>query len=594
MTIEDDREIDLNEELFKQKPGSASERVRTSLNSLIMMIDDEPILMDLVQAYLEEWGYKQFVMCEDSSKAMGLIKERHPDVLLLDLVMPGVSGFDILRELRRSEMTRYLPVIVLTSSTDSETKLKALELGATDFLAKPVDSSELALRLRNTLTVKAHQDRLADYDQLTDLPNRRVFQERIEWAMRRKNLYQESHELFLLGLDRFKQINESLGPHVGDKILRGVASRLYDFIEDNNLEQAMVARIGGDEFGLLFDNSDTGATLTLATTILDEIDQPFHIDEEEVFVTASIGIASTDDVKKPLELIPKASVAEKYAKKVAKSSYQLYSSNIDAEAAELFRLETDLRRALDFNEFELFYQPKMDSKSRTPVGMEALLRWRPGGGDFVPPDKFIPIAESTGLIVAIGEWVLRQACIQAKVLEVQGIETRVSVNVSAYQIIDRNLIPTIHQALADSTLAPEKLVIEITESAMMGDMEKTLQVLQNIRNLGVSLSIDDFGTGYSSLSYLKRFPISELKIDQSFLREFPGNEEDTAIINAILALAHALDLSVTAEGVEELEQAEYLTGRGCELLQGYYFSRPLSFQDYCQYAAEFGSGNPEE
>jgi len=587
MRTPDDEVTRMNDATFQQKPGSAVERMRASVNSLIMMVDDEPILMDLVQAYLEDWGYKQFMMCEDSSKAIELINAKHPDVLLLDLVMPEVSGFDILKLLRRNEATRYLPVIVLTSSSDSETKLKALELGATDFLAKPVDSSELALRLRNTLTVKAHQDRLADYDQLTDLPNRRVFQERIEWAMRRKTLHSETHELFLLGLDRFKQINETLGPQVGDRILRDVANRLVSIVGDKNLEQAMLARIGGDEFGLLYDNSDSGATLTLATSILEEIDQPFHIDNDEIFVTASIGIASTDDVQKPLELIPKASVAEKYAKKVNKSSYQLYSPGIDSEAAELFRLETELRRALDFNEFELFYQPKMDAKRRIPIGMEELIRWRPGGGDFVPPDKFIPIAESTGLIVAIGEWVLRQACLQTKVLELQGIETKVSVNVSAYQIVDRNLIPTVYQALEESQLAPEKLVIEITESAMMGDVEKTLRVLQNIRNLGVSLSIDDFGTGYSSLSYLKRFPISELKIDQSFLREFPGNEEDTAIINAILALAHALDLTVTAEGVEQQEQAEYLTDRGCELLQGYYFSKPLSFKDYCEFSANF-------
>lgn len=590
MSIDESREADEADEdeptLYRQH-DSVSDRAQASMNSLIMMVDDEPILMELVQALLEDWGYKKFVMCEDSSKAVELIKLKRPDVLLLDLVMPGVSGFDILRSLRRDEATRFLPVVVLTSSSGSETKLEALELGATDFLAKPVDSSELALRLRNTLTIKAHQDRLADYDSLTGLLNRRVFQERVEWAMRRKNRHNETHEIFLLGLDRFKQVNETLGQHVGDSILRDVALRLVDFVSDNDLPHALIARIGGDEFGLLFENCDAGDTLRLANTLLADIDQPFYDEGKELFVSASIGIASTDDVTKPLELIPKASVAEKYAKKVNKSSYQLYSSHIDAEAAELFRLETGLRRALELNEFELFYQPKIDSKTRLPIGMEALIRWRPGGGGFVPPDKFIPIAEASGLIVPIGEWVLRQACLQAKVLEVQGYETKVSVNVSAYQIIDRNLIPTIHHALKDSALAPSKLVIEITESAMMGDIEKNIRVLESIRGLGVSLSIDDFGTGYSSLSYLKRFPILELKIDQSFLVEFPENKEDTAIIHAILALAHALDLEVTAEGVEYAEQADYLESKGCELLQGYLFSRPLSFQSYCSFLAEY-------
>lgn len=569
------------------QPAEVKAHYERSRDSLIMMVDDEPILMGVAQVFLEEAGYSRFILCEDSSAAIDIIKEQSPDVLLLDLVMPGITGFDILFELSKSEETRYLPVIVLTSSSDSETKLKALEMGATDFLAKPVDASELSLRLRNTLTVKAYQDRLANFDQLTGLANRASFLERLEWAMRRLRLENEKRNVLLLGLDRFKQINDTLPPGVGDELLVRVANRLNDVILSKNEDTAVLARLGGDEFALLYKPVSDASLTGLADALLAEIREPFHIDDTtEVFLTGSIGISSTTDVEHHAELLQKASVAEKFAKQSGRDRFQVYSTEIDAESAGLLQMEGDLRKALENDQLELHYQPKLDAKSHKIIGMEALIRWHLNG-DLISPLQFIPIAEDSGLIVPIGEWILKTACRQAQELETIGFDTKVSVNVSGHQIPDPNLTNAINLALNESGLAPERLIIEITESVMMGDVPKSLEVLDRIRSLGVALSVDDFGTGYSSLSYLKRFPISELKIDQSFVFGLPDNSEDATIVRAILAMAHALDLTVTAEGVETLEQAKFLAQYDCETLQGYYFSKPLPFNQFREFAMAY-------
>lgn len=568
-----------------QMPKEVQAHYDRSKDSLIMMIDDEPILMGVIQTFLKDWGYKRFVTCDDSTKAIEMIKASQPDVLLLDLIMPSVSGFDILIELSNDDNMSHLPVIVLTSSSDSETKLKALELGATDFLAKPVDSSELALRLRNTLTVKAHQDRLANSDQLTGLPNRKTFLERLDWAMRRKKLEAENRSIMILGLDRFKSINDSLSLAVGDEILIQVAGRIQDVLRDEGIESPTVARLGGDEFALLFGPADATLASDLALALLTEIRAPFYVDGSEVFVTSTIGITSTLDVTQPDEILQKASVAEKFAKQKGGDSFQIYSAEIDAEAEALYRLGVDLRRALENDELELFYQAKVDAKTHQPIGMESLLRWRTANGEFVAPDRFIPVAESSGLIVPIGEWILNQACEQNKELQALGFDLKVAVNVSGHQISDSNFFKVVSDALQKSDLPPNNLLIEITETVLMSDLNKSMHVLNQVKDLGINLSVDDFGTGYSSLSYLKQLPISELKIDQSFIKDLKEGTHDATIVKAILAMAHALELTVTAEGVENTTQAKFLEGIDCELLQGYFFSKPLSFKEFKDYCS---------
>lgn len=553
-------------------------------DAVIMMVDDEPILMELIQAFLEEEGYRHFLLVEDSTKALATLKENRPDVLLLDLMMPEVDGFEILSELRKDEAHRYLPVLVLTSSTDSETKLRALEMGATDFLAKPVDPSELALRLRNTLMVKAYQDQLTHYDQLTQLPNRALFLDRLDWAIQRSHRTEKPTCVMTFALDRFKQINETFGPAVGDQILVEIASRIRATVRQDDVVSASgVARLAGDEFSILLPEVDSEESVALvAKRLLATLTSPFVVgDGQEVFLTASIGIATCPGDGEDRETLMKhASIATEFAKKFDRGSFQYYSDELDSRSKELYSLESDLRRAIERDQLELYYQPKVSTVDGSMVGAESLIRWHHPERGMVSPGVFIPLAEETGLINDLGRWILRQVCRYGQRLTTLGYDTvKLSVNVSAAQIKDSDLCSFIDEALRTTGFDPHRLVVEITESVMMGDVETNLTILHDIRNLGVHLSIDDFGTGYSSLSYLKRFPISELKIDKAFIDDVATEDEDAAIVRAVIALAQALELEVTAEGVEDADQVAFLQRAGCDLIQGYHYSKPLPATD---------------
>ncbi|MCB1693739.1 MAG: EAL domain-containing protein [Pseudomonadales bacterium] len=568
-TITEDRGLD--DEFDQQK------------DAVIMMVDDEPILMEIIQTFLEEEGYQHFITIDDSTKALATIDQERPDVLLLDLMMPEVDGFTILESIRRDAWNKYLPVIVLTSSTDSETKLRALEMGATDFLAKPVDSSELALRLRNTLMVKAYQDQLTYYDTLTNLPNRKLFLDRVDWAIQRSHRAEKPMAVMVVGLDRFKQVNETFGPRAGDEILTQAAARLKFAVRQDDVVTVAqrwqsVARLGGDEFAVLLPEiSQAEIAGSVARRMLDALKEPLSVEGQDVFISASIGIAtSPEDGQDSDALMKNAAIATDFAKQQGRGTYQFYSPDLDAKSRELFELETDLRRALSRNELELHYQPKVETSSGKTVGMEALVRWRHPSRGMISPGVFIPMAEDGGLIVPIGAWLLEEACRENMRLAEAGFDNlKVSVNISAVQISDPGLHDVVANALANTGLDPARLILEITESVVMGDVESNLKVLHDIRGLGVSLSIDDFGTGYSSLSYLKRFPIEELKVDKSFLDEVEHSDEDAAIVRAIIVLAHTLELTVTAEGVENANQVAFLQEVGCDIIQGYHFSKPL-------------------
>ena len=552
-------------------------------DALIMMVDDEPIMMDLVQVLLEEEGYRNFITIEDSTRALAAIEEHRPDILLLDLMMPNVDGFEILDSIRHNPVNRFLPVIVLTSSTDSESKIRALELGASDFLAKPVDASELALRLRNTLIVKAYQDRLTYYDALTQLPNRKLFVDRLDWSLKRAVRKQETIAVLLLQLDRFSKINETFGPRTGDELLIQVASRLKLAIREEDVIKHVdrwrsVARISGDSFAMLLpDIKHIDDASFVARRILDSLTEPFELEGHEVFTTGNIGLAiSPQDGIDSDNMMKHASVANQFAKGLGRGTYQFYSEELNATSRDTFKLESDLYRALERNELELHYQPKVRVSDGKPVGIEALIRWQHPELGMIPPFRFIPLTEENGLIVPIGIWIFRTACQQIKHLEATGYaDVKISINVSAVQIAEADFISMIDQAIKETGINPEKLIIEITESVVMKGVETNLKILHEIQALGVSLSIDDFGTGYSSLSYLKRFPIQELKIDKSFLDEVEHSEEDAAIIKAIIALAHTLELTVTAEGVEDQYQVDFLKTHKCDIIQGYFYSKPL-------------------
>ncbi len=557
----------------------------TFFDAVIMMIDDEPLVMDVLETSLEEYGYQFFVKVEDSRQAVTAITEHKPDVVLLDLKMPHVDGFDILQEIRSNPETRFLSVIVLTSSNNSKTKLEALEMGATDFLAKPIDPSELLLRIKNTLTVKAYQDQLAFYDTLTNLPNRRLFVDRLEWAINHATREKNQVAILNIAIDRFQQVNDLLGPQAGDQLLVETGQRLLKSLRETDTvtrghataRWRNLARLSGDEFSILLtDIPNADALIPIAERMQDALKNPFKLHGREIFVTASIGIATFPvDADSTDSLMIKASAATAYAKKIGRNCYQFYSAELNAVTQRRVSLEQDLRRVLENNELSIVYQPKVCLSDDTVVGVEALLRWNSPTHGSVSPVEFIPIAEECGMIEEIGNWVLEHSLLEAQDWANKGLPLTLSVNVSAYQFCDNNFPNILQKALRQSSFNPERLIIEITEGVLIGDKERIGDLLFKVKMTGAQLSVDDFGTGYSSLSYLKSFPIDELKIDRSFIIDLPTDTETTAIVRAIVAMAKSLDLTIVAEGVEEPQQLDFLRRIECDTVQGYIFAKPM-------------------
>ncbi len=564
--------------------------------STVMMVDDDPLMLEVVQTYLEEAGYVSFITTSQPKEAMALFVQHRPDILLLDLMMPEVTGFDILAEVRGHEELRYTPVIILTAESDPAAKLKALELGATDLLTKPVDPSELRLRLRNALAFKAYQDRLVDSDPLTGLPNRKKFRAEVEAALAR-SAAQSSRACTLLhiDLDRFKQVNDSLGHRVGDRLLCAVATVLEPVFSSFKPSQSTgrdvsvaFARIGGNGFGALLPDLHNLAKVDDATAmarrIQNALSEPFEVDGHKLRVSASIGIAvSPGDGEDADTLLKNAEVAMYQSKQRGRKTYTFFSNEMNAHAAERMTLEGQMRKAVDQGEFVLFYQPKVEIASRRITGAEALLRWRHPELGILSPEKFVPIAEETGLIVEIGQWVLRTACAQVAAWHQQGLpRLSVSVNVAVPQFKSGTIWHAVRGAVERSRIPPQLLALELTESMLMDDGEETISILREIKEMGVRLSVDDFGTGYSSLTYLSRFPIDELKIDRTFVRGLPGERQNAAIVGAILVLGRELGMNVVAEGVETKEQLQFLAQRRCNEFQGYFCSRPAPAEQFAQ------------
>ncbi len=571
--------------------GSGSVEKFGELNqATIMMVDDEPITMEVVQAFLEDSGYQNFVLIEDSTSAMKQVLLHRPDILLLDLVMPEVDGFEILQQVRSNADLMHMPVIMLTSASDASTKLQALDLGATDFLSKPVDPSELSLRVRNTLAAKAYIDQLAYYDGLTKLPNRQLFVDRIDWAIRRAARTEEELAILHISLDDYSRVAETFGPKVGDEVIKQVADRIdtcvrgSDAVSRSGAEDQSTPslfRMVGAEFSVLCPIiNDIESAARVAQRVLDSLTMPFNADGTEVSITASIGIAGYPaDGEDSSLLIRRAVGASSQARDRHGSRYEFFSSEMNQKSMLRMQIEADLRRAVENDQMVLHYQPKVDIRTGSIYGVEALVRWQREPGKLVFPGEFIDIAEENGLIVAIGEWVLRTAGDQLEAWHDQGFKINVAVNLSAKQFFDSDLLHTAQTCLADRSFDPSSLTLELTESLLMNDADTAVKVLHELKALGPRISIDDFGTGYSSLSYLKAFPIDELKIDRAFIMEVIEDPKDKAIVSAVTYMAHQLGLSVVAEGVEESAQLEFLRETGCDIYQGYFFSRPIPADD---------------
>ena len=437
--------------------------------------------------------------------------------------------------------------------------------------------------LNDVTDAMRYQDELehqAGHDTLTGLPNRNLLKDRIGQAIAYAQRYQRALAVAFIDLDNFKLINDSLGHQAGDQLLKTVAARLQGCIRVSDT----VARLGGDEFVLLLcdhpaetggDNTPVGVTLQ---RILDEIALPYRIGAHEFFLSCSIGYTLLpDDGDTADVLLKNADMAMYRAKELGRNNVQPYVPELNQRVIGRLALEADLRRALEHGEFFLCYQPQMDLATRRIVGMETLIRWQHPQRGLISPLQFIPLAEETGLIVPIGAWVLRTACAQAKAWQDAGLPpVMLSVNLSARQFIQRDLIASIRQTLEETGLPARYLELELTESLIMHNAELFISTLRELREIGIDLAVDDFGTGYSSLSYLQRFPINRLKIDQSFVRDIAGNADSGAISVAIIMLGHSLGLKVIAEGVETIEQLDFLHSSRCNEIQGFYFSEPLT------------------
>jgi len=563
----------------------------------ILVVDDDAATRMLMRGALMNAGF-EVETAADGDDALENFRRAPSDMVLLDVDMPGRSGHEICAALR-AEAGELLPIVMVTGMDDVESVEKAYHAGATDFFAKPINWALIGHRVKylyrgfeNLMQLQAAERQirqLAYFDTLTGLPNRQSFLDRVERDIARARIDGTQLAILFMDLDGFKNINDTMGHSSGDLILQMVADRLRDELRPTDVvyrnaaagadTELGFARLGGDEFTALARGIERPEdALAIAHRIRDAMRRPFRLDKREIATTTSIGVALyPGDGADALTLLKHADTAMYHAKDRGRDNYQLYSASLTAQAMQRMMLESNLRLALARDEFHLLYQPQYDLQRGSVLAVEALLRWNHPEHGLIQPMDFIPMAEANGLIVPIGEWVLRTACTDAARWQRDGHRLRVAVNLSPMQFRDPNLIDMILRTLAQTGLEPDLLELEVTESTVME--ASGIATLQALCDAGVRVALDDFGTGYSSMSYLRNMPLTTLKVDRCFVSALPGGVKDKAIVRAILSLARSLDFSVTAEGVETIEQAQTLNAMACNSLQGHYFSRPVPAQD---------------
>jgi len=584
----------------------------------LLIVDDVSDNRTLLTRRFERRGF-EVVEADSGFTAIELIDKEPFDLVLLDVMMPGIDGMETLKRIRSRKSASALPVIMVTAKTGSSHIVDALELGANDYVTKPVDfavafarvntqisrkRAEQQVLLANEALHKANEELerrveertsrlidanqrlkveiatreesqarsqyLAHHDSLTGLGNRLLFREQLEVALRDVSTTPHPLAVLFLDLDGFKAINDALGHSIGDMLLKSIATRIRNILEPTD----RIARLGGDEFAILQASiPQPSSSIALAEKLIEIIGQSCSIDDHDVTVGASVGIAVAHPGDINTETFLKSADLAMYsAKSDGRGTYRMFDPEMDAIVQARRGLERDMRTALVQDGFRLFYQPLVNLQTKKVTTFEALMRWQHPERGTVPPSIFIPVAEEMGLIVQLGEWALRQACAEA-------IEWPdricVSVNLSPLQFSKGNLVSTVMSALASSGLPASRLELEITESVLLEKSERNISVLNQLRHLGVRISMDDFGTGYSSIGYLRSFPFDKIKIDQSFVKDVLVDEGSLAIVRAIAGLGVSFGMTTTAEGVETEEQMRCLNLEGCIEVQGYLFSKPV-------------------
>ena len=545
----------------------------------VLLIEDNAGDARLIEEMIREDPGAPFRLhrADRLSRGLELLAASDTGLILLDLSLPDSIGLETFA--RVYAHSPAVPIIVLTGNDDQTVALSAVKGGAQDYLVKGRLDRELLLRaMHYSIERKRYQVQLehqANYDALTGLPNRNLLHDRLRQAVYGQR-DKRSIAVVFMDLDHFKVVNDSLGHSTGDLLLKAMADRLRTALREGDT----VGRVGGDEFVLILNDQVNEEIMYRAMQrIIGRISEPVTIDGKELYVTCSAGISIYPQDGRDVDTLLKNADAAMYrAKEHGRSNFQFYTSEMNERVNERLALEAALRRALERNELALHYQPKVSMKTGGIVGAEALVRWMHPEWGLVRPARFIPLAEETGLIVTIGEWVLREACRQTRAWIHAGLEPgNVSVNLSVRQFRQEGLVRTVSRILEETGLDPSKLEMELTESMVMHNVEAAIAVLQGLKQLGVGLSLDDFGTGYSSLSYLKDLPIDTLKIDRSFVRDIGAGEEadDGVLAQAIISLGHALHLKVIAEGVETDAQMRFLRRNACDEVQGFFYGEPV-------------------
>lgn len=560
--------------------------------SHILVIDDEPSIRNLIAELLNEHYF--CTTADSAEQALKLLREHTFNLVLADINLGGMSGLDFIPLVHAGSPDTV--VMMISGEGTMESAISALRMGAFDYISKPLDLEQIEIAVHRALEHHAllaakrlHETNLEElvkqrseelihlsyHDALTNLPNSVLFEDRLA-----QSIVQASHNkrrlgMLYLSIDRFDQVFDTVGQKLGYGLLKDVADRLRASVR----EDCTVARFEGNEFAVLLSQiHGTEDVIDIANDIYQALEHSFAVDNMEIFISFSIGISIfPDDALDGQKLLKNASAALARAKKQGGNNYSFYIRGMNDKALKRLRFENDLRKAIEREEFEIHYQPKFNVKNDRMIGMEALVRWRNQELGLILPGEFIPLAEETGLIIPIGEWVLRTACGQLKTWIEKGYDPGVlSINLSARQFQQKNLLETISEIIVSSGIHSRQLELELTESHLMIDPERSIETLVGLKGLGIKLSIDDFGTGYSSLSHLKRFPIDILKIDRAFVQDLTDNPGDAELVLAITTLAHNLNLKVIAEGVENKEQLDFLRQIECDEWQGFYYSKPVT------------------